>query len=67
MSVFCGPLTPKPRRSIEVFAALLPYRSFMVKPTSPEISSGSVRAALLRMSSSVITVTLAGRRRTSSG
>ena len=24
MSVFCGPVTPKPRRSTEVYAALLP-------------------------------------------
>jgi hypothetical protein len=65
--VFCEPVAPKPRRSTVVVAALLPKRSRIVMPTSPESSSGSVRAGLRAISPAVITVVLAGSRRTSSG
>ena len=67
ISVFCGPVAPNPRRSMEVLEALLPNRSFIVNPTCELSSSGMVRAGLLAISSPLITVTLAGRRRTSSG
>ena len=51
----------------EVLEALLPKKSFIVMPTCSCSSSGSVRAALFWISSAVMTVALAGKRRTTSG
>ena len=56
ISVFCVPLAPKPRISTVVLAALLPNRSRTLMPACCDRMSGTVFAALLRISSAVITV-----------
>jgi hypothetical protein len=63
ISVFCPAAAPKPRRSTEVEAALLPNRSRILIPACSESRSGTVRAVLRLMSSAVMTVALTGRSR----
>ena len=67
IKVFCPPVTPKPRISTEVLTALFPKKSCSVIPTCSARRSGTVRAALLAISSEESTVTLAGSLRASSG